>query len=103
MSIFALPAKKVKRGARQNVTPSPVQWRFVLVIAIVMLVFAGLGVRAAYIQVIAPDNLIAQGDNRTMRTKDMPAYRGIITDRNGVELAVSVPVRAIYADPKIIH
>ncbi|MEC7692629.1 MAG: penicillin-binding transpeptidase domain-containing protein [Pseudomonadota bacterium] len=103
MSIFALPAKKVKRGARQNVTPSPVQWRFVLVIAIVMLVFAALGVRAAYIQVIAPDNLIAQGDNRTMRTKDMPAYRGIITDRNGVELAVSVPVRAIYADPKIIH
>ncbi len=103
MSIFALPAKKTKKGAKQNVTPSFMHWRFMLVVMLVVTVFAGLGVRAAYIQVIAPDNLIAQGDNRTMRTKDMPTYRGIITDRNGVELAVSVPVRAIYADPKIIH
>ena len=103
MSIFALDAKKTKKGAKQNVTPSFMQWRFMLVIVLVIAVFVGLGVRAAYIQVIAPDNLIAQGDNRTMRTKDMPTYRGIITDRNGVELAVSVPVRAIYADPKIIH
>lgn len=103
MSIFALPAKKTKKGVKQNVTPSFMHWRFMLVIGLVVTVFVGLGVRAAYIQVIAPDNLIAQGDNRTMRTKDMPTYRGIITDRNGVELAVSVPVRAIYADPKIIH
>ncbi|MEG3765652.1 peptidoglycan D,D-transpeptidase FtsI family protein [Alteromonas sp. 14N.309.X.WAT.G.H12] len=103
MSLFNLPAKKAKTGARQNVTPSLVQWRFVLVIALVVSVFTGLGVRAAYIQVIAPDNLIQQGDSRTMRTRNMPTYRGIITDRNGVELAVSVPVRAIYADPKIIH
>ncbi|MBU2979421.1 penicillin-binding transpeptidase domain-containing protein [Alteromonas sp. C1M14] len=103
MSLFTLPAKKTKTGAKQNVTPSLVQWRFVLVIALVVSVFTGLGVRAAYIQVIAPDNLIQQGDSRTMRTRNMPAYRGIITDRNGVELAVSVPVRAIYADPKIIH
>lgn len=98
-----MPENKTTKGAKQNITPSLMRWRFLLVIALVIGVFAGLGARAAYIQVIAPDNLIQQGDYRTMRTRDMPTYRGIITDRNGVELAVSVPVRAIYADPKVIH
>ncbi|RDV29415.1 peptidoglycan glycosyltransferase FtsI [Alteromonas aestuariivivens] len=94
---------KSKRGAKQNVKPSLVHWRFVVVLVVVVMVFVVLAVRAAYIQVIAPDNLIEQGDSRTLRTRNMPSYRGLITDRNGVELAVSVPVRAIYADPKIIH
>ena len=103
MTIALLKGKKQNRGARQNVKPSLVQWRFVVVLVAVALVFAAIAVRAAYIQVIAPDNLIQQGDSRTLRTRDMPTYRGLISDRNGVELAVSVPVRAIYADPKIVH
>ena len=101
----ALTTKKKRRisGAKQNVTPSLVHWRFVVVLAVVISVFLALAARAAFIQVIEPDELIQQGDSRTLRTRNMPTYRGIITDRNGVELAVSVPVRAIYADPKIIH
>ena len=90
-------------GAKQNVTPSLVHWRFVVVLVVVISVFAALAARAAFIQVIEPDELIQQGDSRTLRTRNMPTYRGLVTDRNGVELAVSVPVRAIYADPKIIH
>ena len=92
-----------RRGAKQNVTPSLVQWRFVTVLAVVVTVFFVLAARAAFIQVIEPDALIEQGDSRTLRTRNMPSYRGLITDRNGAELAVSVPVQAIYADPKVIH
>jgi cell division protein FtsI (penicillin-binding protein 3) len=95
--------KNSKTGAKQNVTPSLVHWRFVVVLLVVISVFAALAARAAFIQVIEPDELIQQGDSRTLRTRNMPTYRGLITDRNGVELAVSVPVRAIYADPKVIH
>lgn len=90
------------KQAKQNNAPSLVQWRFWVVIGLMMLVFAGLTARAAYIQVIEPDVLIKQGDNRTLRTRNTPSHRGLITDRNGHQLAVSVPVRAIYADPKII-
>ena len=78
------------------------QWRYLLVICVIMLVFVGLSARAVYIQVIDPDLLIQQGDNRTLRTQNMPVHRGLITDRNGQNLAVSVPVRAIWADPKTI-
>ncbi|GGW94263.1 penicillin-binding transpeptidase domain-containing protein [Alteromonas halophila] len=94
---------RTRRGAKQNVTPRLVQWRFVTVLLLVVTVFVVLAARAAFIQVIEPDALIEQGDSRTLRTRNMPTYRGLITDRNGAELAVSVPVRAIYADPKVIH
>jgi len=82
--------------------PTLLHWRFVLVLMVILSVFIGLGVRAAYIQVVSPDQLIQQGDNRTLRTRNDPVHRGIITDRNGQQLAVSVPVRAIWADPKKI-
>jgi cell division protein FtsI (penicillin-binding protein 3) len=96
-----------KRGskgqqAKKKLRPTFVHWRFVLVLIVVLGVFAALASRAAYIQVIKPDYLIEHGDNRTIRVRDVPSYRGLITDRHGQSLAVSVPAQAIYADPKVI-
>jgi cell division protein FtsI (penicillin-binding protein 3) len=88
--------------AKVSSAPTLLHWRFLLVLCVILLVFIGLGVRAAYIQVVSPDQLIQQGDNRTLRTRNDPVHRGLITDRNGQQLAVSVPVRAIWADPKKI-
>ena len=93
--------KQSKNNPEQQ-APTTVYWRFVFVIICICCVFTGIGVRAAYIQVIEPDQLIKQGDNRTKRVREAAAHRGLIMDRNGQELAVSIPVQAIYADPKII-
>ena len=43
-----------------------------------------------------------QGESRTLRTEIIPAYRGVITDRNGSPLAVSTPVATIWANPKVL-
>ncbi|UPW17947.1 penicillin-binding transpeptidase domain-containing protein [Agarivorans sp. TSD2052] len=86
-----------KKASKQGLF---IHWRFVLVMAVVCLIFTALVSRAAYIQVIAPDRLVYEGDLRSIRTKTGYAERGVITDRFGSELAVSVPVRAIWADPK---
>ncbi|MEP0356027.1 penicillin-binding transpeptidase domain-containing protein [Paraglaciecola sp.] len=94
--------KKAKQ-AKLNTVPALLHWRFVVVIGAILLVFVGLSARAVYIQVVSPDLLIKRGDNRTLRTRDNPLHRGLITDRNGQQLAVSVPVRAIWADPKAIY
>ena len=98
-------AVKRKSGAQAQVHSAPhlVHWRFFTVLSAVCLVFVGLVARAAYIQVVKPEMLVTQGDNRTIRTRHREVQRGLITDRNGQELAVSVPVKAIWADPKIIH
>lgn len=88
--------------AKVNSAPGLLHWRFMVVVGAISLVFVGLSIRAAYIQVVSPDLLIQRGDNRTLRTRVNPLHRGLIVDRNGQQLAVSVPVRAIWADPKTI-
>ena len=91
------------RQAKQKVSPMLMQWRFLTVLFSVVLVFMCLAARAAFIQVIEPDGLIEQGDNRTIRVRDNPTYRGIITDRHGQQLAVSVPSKTVWADLSRVH
>jgi cell division protein FtsI (penicillin-binding protein 3) len=43
-----------------------------------------------------------QGDMRSVRTAEIPAYRGVITDRRGEPLAVSTPVVSIWANPQLL-
>lgn len=72
---------------------SLIRWRFYLVIFIVFCIFMALVARIAFIQVVEPGNLIKQGDLRSVRAKTLHSARGIISDRNGEPLAVSVPLR----------
>lgn len=92
-----------RKANRANVKPSLMQWRFWVVLLGVIAVFTALASRAAFIQVIKPDDLIEHGDNRTIRVRHNPSYRGLISDRHGQQLAVSVPAQAIFADPKVIY
>ena len=82
--------------------PNFILWRYRLVVATVVIIFACLVARTAYIQVINPEHLRKQADMRSLRVASQQVQRGIITDRNGVELAVSVPVMAIHVDPRTI-
>ncbi|UAB70830.1 peptidoglycan glycosyltransferase FtsI [Vibrio sp. SCSIO 43132] len=95
------PSSKAKKNATQE-APTLIRWRFVVVLGFVFCAMAALIARLAYIQVVEPDNLIKQGDLRSVRVKALPSARGIISDRNGEQLAVSVPVEAVWADPVTI-
>ncbi|MBA6264154.1 MAG: penicillin-binding transpeptidase domain-containing protein [Colwellia sp.] len=79
-----------------------VAWRFYVVLGLIVFVYAGLLARSAYIQIIEPDMLKKQGDMRSLRTTAHTVQRGSIVDRNGRELAISVPVETVWADPKIV-
>ncbi len=73
-------------------------WRFYLIVGICLSAFAGLGVRAAWIQVFESDFLKSQGDSRVVRYQGINGQRGRITDRNGEELATSIPVYSVWVD-----
>ncbi|MBX9705007.1 MAG: penicillin-binding protein 2, partial [Gammaproteobacteria bacterium] len=75
-------------------------WRFRIVLALLALIFLGLLARMVDLMVIDRNFLQRQGDMRAMRTIEMQAYRGIISDRNGNPLAVSSPVFSVWVDPK---
>lgn len=85
-----------------NGQPSTAAWRFYLVMVVVVLIYVGLMVRSAYIQIVEPEMLKKQGDMRSLRVHADRVQRGSIVDRNGTELAISVPVETVWADPKII-
>ncbi|WP_078750875.1 peptidoglycan glycosyltransferase FtsI [Enterovibrio nigricans] len=90
---------KPKNPRATKKVPTLIKWRFVMVCICISLALFGLIARAAYIQVIEPDRLRYEGDLRSVRVKALPSSRGMISDRNGEPLAVSVPVQAVYVDP----
>ncbi|MEE2023135.1 penicillin-binding transpeptidase domain-containing protein [Alkalimonas mucilaginosa] len=91
-----------KTHAKRNQAPGIVGWRFVFVMLALSTVFVVLVARAAYLQVLEPEMLVTQGDLRSLRVTSNSVLRGMILDRHGEELAVSVPVQAIWADPKVV-
>ncbi|MEW6997675.1 peptidoglycan D,D-transpeptidase FtsI family protein [Colwelliaceae bacterium BS250] len=96
-----MTAKKTNKN-QDNYKPATIAWRFYVVVGLICFVYSGIMARAAYLQVIEPESLQAQGDRRSLRVSSNDTHRGAIVDRNGVELAVSVPVQTVYADPKIV-
>ncbi|MGH8788726.1 MAG: peptidoglycan D,D-transpeptidase FtsI family protein [Cupriavidus necator] len=75
-------------------------WRSKLVVFLMFAAFGALALRAAWIQ--GPGNQFyeAEGKKRFQRTLELPATRGKILDRNGLVLATSLPVKAIWAVPE---
>ncbi len=55
--------------------------------------------RAVYLQLTETDVLQGHGADRYLRTVELPAHRGTITDRNNEPLAVSTPVSSVGVIP----
>lgn len=89
---------------KRAVTQKLPQWRFRLTLTLLLGLVALLTWRVLCLQVLDTDRgyefLQDQGDARTVRTERIPAYRGVITDRNGEPLAVSTPVASIWINPR---
>lgn len=91
---------------KRRLTKGDGAWRFYLVAGALCSLLALLVGRVMSLQVLdterGRDFLQDQGAMRSLRTAEIPAYRGVITDRRGEPLAVSTPVVSIWADPKLL-
>jgi cell division protein FtsI (penicillin-binding protein 3) len=85
-------------SAAQGLVRLPV-WRARLVLITLGIGFAMLAGRALYLQAMKTDFLQEKGDARYSRVLEIPATRGRILDRNGEALAVSTPVKSVWAIP----
>ena len=90
----------MKFGRSPVLAPTFPPWRARLVIALAAIALGVLAGRAIYLQGWNRDFLQAKGESRYSRTLEIPAYRGRIFDRNGEALAVSTPVKSIWAIPE---
>lgn len=79
------------------------QWRFYAVYSSIILVFIALIINLFFLQIIEPERLIEEGDKRSVRHQEISMPRGMITDRAGRILAVSIQMQDIWADPKLVN
>jgi len=79
---------------------SVVKWRLNVVLSLFALALLVTLGRLAQLQVSDGAFLKSQGELRSLRTPKMPAYRGMISDRNGRALAVSTPAVTLAVSPK---
>ncbi|MBN1237988.1 MAG: penicillin-binding protein 2 [Gammaproteobacteria bacterium] len=89
-----------RRRRNRPAQVAPGRWRGVVLLLALGLAAAALEGRVLYLQLVSQDFLAEQGDNRHLRTVQIAAHRGLITDRHGEPLAVSTPVDSIWANPK---
>ena len=74
-------------------------WRSRLLLLAFMSGFVVLAGRAVYLQGWNNDFLQAKGESRYSRVIEITANRGRITDRHGEALAISTPVKSVWAIP----
>lgn len=85
---------------KQSSHASYIAWRFYLLVSLMVLIVLGLIVRMLDLTVLKQHFLQTQGDARVLRTIMTPAFRGMITDRDGYPLAISTSVFSIWMNPE---
>jgi cell division protein FtsI (penicillin-binding protein 3) len=88
------------RAAARKPVPPPAdlpRTRALVVFGALGLLFAILIGRSLYLQWLENDFLQGQGAARFSREIEVPAHRGRILDRNGAALAISTPVKSLWA------
>ncbi len=86
-------------AATQTTTLTLPGWRSRTLLLLLLLGFAALLARAVFLQGLNTDFLQKKGASRYGRAIDLPATRGMITDRNREPLAISTPVESVWASP----
>ncbi len=74
--------------------------RIRLLLAVFVLVFAGTLARAAWLQGVSSASLGRMAQRQHRESIQIPAGRGTIYDRTGVQLAIGEQTTTIYADPR---
>ncbi len=70
--------------------------------ALIGLLFGWLGYHAYQLQIRQAAKLRTMAEEQYLRDVELPAHRGRILDRSGVELAASVEVDSVAANPRVL-
>jgi cell division protein FtsI/penicillin-binding protein 2 len=79
-----------------------VQHRIGVIFALFFLLLALAAARTLYLGTVRAGTLRKAAQTQQLSNETLPAQRGTIVDRNGVDLAVSEPARDVSADPHLV-
>ena len=69
---------------------------------LLILLLAAIGSRAFYLQVLHPDTIISRAHKKFDHNVKLSSYRGTVYDKSGQPLAISLEVKSIAANPRLI-
>jgi cell division protein FtsI (penicillin-binding protein 3) len=69
---------------------------------VLLVAFGAIVVRLVDVQAVGGQEYAAFGASQRFQDIALPADRGSIFDRNGNDLAISIPQRTIWADPRLV-
>ena len=72
-----------------------------VLLCVVGLMAVALLARLADLQVLRPERYVEWGVSQRVQTVELAGSRGDLIDRNGEELAVSIPRPTVWADPRL--
>src|SRR4051812_40305442 len=110
-TIATAPSRSVPAGSRRPIHPSrpPVRRRrpnsgrrAVAVLLGMVLLFVVVIGRMAQLQLLDGQKYAAFGASQRIRPVELAAERGAIFDRDGADLALSVPQQTVWADPRLV-
>ena len=70
--------------------------------SVVALLLVGLGIRVGMLQTVWSSDYRDASVSQRTRVQTLRAERGSILDRNGQELALPIPTRTVFADPRSV-
>ncbi len=89
-----------KKRPRPVPVPAHPGRRLVACSVLILVVFGALAVRVAQLQVLSGNRYKDLALRQTTHTVPLPAQRGTIFDRDGRDLALSIELTSVYADPQ---
>ena len=96
----AAPPPKQRRTRLRSGSP---RRRLIIALVVIGLILLTIIVRLGMIQTAGSDSLRSAGVEQWTRTYDISARRGTIFDRDGSELAMSIPSATISLNPKLVE
>jgi cell division protein FtsI (penicillin-binding protein 3) len=79
-----------------------VRRRLVALLVVLGVLFTVVVGRLVMIQGVAPDKYVAVGESQRLRDVVLPAGRGAMFDRNGRDLALTIPQKTVWANPHLV-
>ena len=93
-------ARQTVRTLTEDLKPGKISHRLAYVRIGVSLMLCAMLLRTGYLQTIGSGQYRDASVSQRTRVNTVHAERGSILDRNGLELAIPVPLRTVYADPR---
>ena len=93
-------ARHTVRKLTEDLKPGKISHRLAYVRIVVSLLLCAMLLRTAYLQTVGSGQYRDASISQRTRVNVVKAERGSILDRNGLELAIPIPMRTVFADPR---